>query len=233
MIEAIIWDIDGVLADTDLLHETAWKIAYQSQGINYTHEDYLKYNCGTTTGNSIELLLRLNGKGQDTRLVQSIKSERKKIFERLLIKDQIKPHPDALEALAQSYNLGLRNVFASSSSHARQNLQSLRLRTGVSAYDVFDAGIYGEQDYPGKPAPYIFQNAALLVGASPDSALVIEDSISGVRAAKSGGFSCLAVARNNNAGLLLEAGADFVCAKIPRLSHKYHKFEAYAKPQYN
>jgi beta-phosphoglucomutase len=80
--------------------------------------------------------------------------------------------------------------------------------------DAFDADVTG-RDFPrGKPDPMIFLAAAAELGLPPASCAVVEDAPAGIEAAKAGGMAGIAVAREHEAAMLLQAGADLVVATL-------------------
>ena len=84
----------------------------------------------------------------------------------------------------------------------------------MTLQELFDADISG-RDFPnGKPDPAIFLTAAEELGVSPGACFVVEDSASGIRAAKAAGMAALGVARLDDQALLVEAGADLVVTTL-------------------
>jgi beta-phosphoglucomutase-like phosphatase (HAD superfamily) len=86
-------------------------------------------------------------------------------------------------------------------------------RFGITS--KFSSIVTGSDVGKGKPDPSVYRLVAERLGTAPEDLLVFEDAVSGVRAAKSAGMKCFAVATNGRADLLLDAGADYV---IPNFS---------------
>ena len=101
---------------------------------------------------------------------------------------------------------------SASSGRARDTLAHL----GILSH--FSALITGDDVIKGKPDPEIFVRAAEKLELTPQNLLVVEDAVSGVRAAKSAGMKCLGIATNGRTELLSEAGADRVVADYREIS---------------
>jgi beta-phosphoglucomutase-like phosphatase (HAD superfamily) len=80
--------------------------------------------------------------------------------------------------------------------------------------DVFDADVSGRDFRRGKPHPDMFLAAARELRVAPDEAVVVEDAVAGVAAAKAGGMAALGVARADDVALLAAAGADLVVTTL-------------------
>ena len=93
-------------------------------------------------------------------------------------------------------------------------------KSGMSAGASAACGCAGSDVTRKKPAPDIFLKAAEKAGIEPHYALVIEDALSGVKAAKAAGALCAAVTTSFDAERLREAGADFVCDDLTNIAEK-------------
>jgi len=105
----------------------------------------------------------------------------------------------------------LRLAVASSADRMKVegNLRQLGLPSGT-----FDAVVVGEDIILKKPAPDIFLEASRRLGLEPGACLVIEDAVSGVKAAKTAGSRCLGLTTSFSAEQLLGAGADWTAANL-------------------
>jgi beta-phosphoglucomutase-like phosphatase (HAD superfamily) len=84
--------------------------------------------------------------------------------------------------------------------------------------DIFDANVCGREVAQGKPHPALFLVAADALGLAASDCLIVEDAPSGIQAAKAGGMAALGVARREDVGLLVEAGADLVVKTLDDVS---------------
>ena len=186
-IEAVLWDMDGTLADTGELHFQTWKSAMKKISYDLAREKFT----ATFGMNNQDILERLLGKPPTPELVAAISEEKEGEYRRLLpgrvsllpgIRDwldwlQAHPLPQAIASSAPQENI---DAF----------VDELHLRP-------YFAALIAGFDMPGKPEPDIFLLAARRLGVEPDSCLVIEDSIAGVEAARRAGMTCLAVTTTN------------------------------------
>ncbi len=138
------------------------------------------------------------------------------------------PFPDALRLLLDVRAAGIRVAGASSSKNADHMLSELPLETlteeydlardsvapGQTLLDLLDVDVSGRTFKHGKPHPEIFLTACRELRLAPQSCFVVEDTVSGVTAAKAGNMTALAVARAADAELLRQAGADLVVTSL-------------------
>ena len=178
MIEAAIFDMDGLMFDTEPLWYKAWTPALARFGL--TLDDTLALECRGMSGVLRDQVISRHYPGYDGHAIScALDEEAAKIIEHELTK---KPGLD--ELLTWLAEQGVPCVVASSSSHEmiRGNLE----RAGVAGR--FAAEVSGRDVRHGKPEPDIFLAAAAKAGARPERSLVLEDSFAGVRAGHAGGF---------------------------------------------
>jgi beta-phosphoglucomutase len=147
---------------------------------------------------------------------------------RLIEAGDFTAYPDALRFVIAVKDAGMLIADASSSKNAglflrkirldtfaqQQGITSPTLRPGLSLLDYFDADVSGRDFAHGKPDPEIFLTAAHELGVEPGHAMVLEDAVAGVQAAKAGGMAAIGVARADDAQLLTAAGADIVVTTL-------------------
>lgn len=226
----MIFDIDGVVLDTDTLHLRSWRDACYELGFSdYTAELYAQYNKGTPRVEGARTLVDAIGGIIDA----SELAQRKDDIYRAMIDDgQVLPYEDTMRVILSAYEIGRPPCFGSSSTNALRNLERVRpfehldamarnryswLTPKFTLLDAFSGGIYGKQAFPGKPAPDIFLAVAAAHGLDPRKTTVFEDAVAGVQAAKAGGFYCVGLSRDGNVHDLRAAGADVVYTVIPFL----------------
>lgn len=204
---AVIWDLDGVIVDTAPLHFRAWKKAVEERGIPFTKEDFKR----TFGMRNREIIFAIFGNNTPESQVAEI-SERKEAYYRQFVAGNIIPLPGALNLLRALRDAGFRQALASSAPAENVSLivDSLDIRR------LFEV-ILSEKDVKvGKPDPTIFLTAANRLGVKPVNALVIEDAIAGVQAAKGAGMKCVAVSNTHPADRLRDA--DMVVDSLAQLS---------------
>lgn len=184
-IEAILWDMDGTLSDTEPLHQLAYQQWMARFNVDFSEQDYRQF-LGATDRVICETLI-------DTHKLP-VSAEQMMLEKEELVLDllrrQATPRPGVTAVLAAAQRYKLKMAVASSSALATIELvlDTLQIR------HLFDRLASGEEVERSKPAPDVFLLAAKRLGVAPESCLVIEDSINGIMAAKAAGMKCLAVA---------------------------------------
>ncbi len=183
-IGAVIWDMDGVIADTGPLHLSAWQETLGKRGVNFSAEDFRQ-----SFGERNDTIIRkAMGKQIAPGEIEAIAREKEEIF-RSRARQRIKPLPGAVE-LIQSLNIeGVKMAIASSTTI--ENIRLVTEELGIA--NCFQAIVNGHEVTEGKPSPQVFLLAAQKLGVEPGNCLVIEDAVAGVAAAKKAGMHCLAV----------------------------------------
>jgi len=195
-LEAAIWDMDGVIADTAPYHFKAWREVFQKRGVNFTEEDF-KRNFGQRNDTIIRNTL---GGSISPSEVDVVASEKEENFRRK-IGQNVKPLPGAVELIRLLKERGVKIAIASSAPV--ENIQLVS--RGLSINNYFQAIVWGREVTEGKPSPLGFLLAAKKLEVEPKNCVVIEDAIAGVTAAKRAGMKCLAVTNTHSRMSLMEA----------------------------
>jgi len=193
VINAFLFDLDGVLTDTSELHFLGWKRLAEEEGISFTREDNEALR-GVSRRESLNLLLK--GRQVSEEQAQEM-MERKNGYYVDLVR-QMTPAdllPGAREILAEIKVLGLKQAIVSSSKNAWLVLD--RLQIG----QLFDAVIDGNAPARSKPHPDLFILAAQAVGVPMENCLVVEDAQAGVEAAHSAGMRALGLGPIDRVGI--------------------------------
>ncbi|WP_426440702.1 HAD family hydrolase [Bradyrhizobium genosp. P] len=206
--DLVIFDCDGVLVDSEELSCRCLSDALGQIGIEMSSEQVLRLFLGRSTAAVIEYC-RDAGRLVPENFLTDLTGRVRETFQ-----SELKPIQGVGAVLA---DLGLPHCVASSSDLERVRF-SLEL-TGLAAY--FGQRLYTSQMVQrGKPAPDLFLHAAGEIGCEPRRTLVIEDSVSGVMAAKAAGMKVWGFvggahyrSRDGN-GLLREAGANRIFASM-------------------
>jgi len=204
-LKAVIWDMDGVLVNSEPVHFATWRIVFERYGLPF-NEESLRQTFGMT---SPEVIRRIGGESLSDELAALIIGEKETLF-RDMIKGQAAYLPGSREWLDGFQQQGLRQALASSGSP--ENIAVIL--SALNAHAYFDVVVSG-RDLPSKPEPRIFLQAAHLLGVLPHECLVIEDAIAGVSAAKAAGMTCLALSTTNKPEDL--SGADLICTDLSEL----------------
>jgi beta-phosphoglucomutase family hydrolase len=181
--KAVVWDMDGVIADTIPLHFEVWHDMLQEMGMKFTQDDFKRVS-GMRSEEVIQHIL-----GGDVAQIQSIARNKEERF-RQRVKRRINLFPGVKNLLELFVTKGFRQVLASSAP--KENVVLLINELKIGSY--FDSIVSGEDVTWGKPNPEVFLIAARRLGVAPKNCIVIEDAIAGIRAAKAAGMRCIAVA---------------------------------------
>ena len=195
-LEAVIWDMDGVIADTALYHFRAWQDVFRKREVAYTEEDF-KRNFGRRNDTIIRNIMGGNLSGGE---VETIAGEKEENYRRRVAQN-IKPLPGAIELIGALREYGVKMAIASSAP--MENIQLVTRGLGINNY--FQVIVSGRQVSEGKPSPQGFLLAAKELEVTPENCVVIEDAIDGVSGAKRAGMRCLAVTSNHTKQSLMEA----------------------------
>ena len=195
-LEAAIWDMDGVIADTAPYHFKAWREVFQKRGVNFTEEGF-KRNFGQRNDTIVRNTLGVSISPSEVDVVASEKEEN---FRRR-IGQNVKPLPGAVELIRLLKERGVKIAIASSAPI--ENIQLVSRGLGINNY--FQAIVWGREVTEGKPSPLGFLLAAKKLEVESKNCVVLEDAIAGVTAAKRAGMKCLAVTNTHSRMSLMEA----------------------------
>jgi HAD superfamily hydrolase (TIGR01509 family) len=200
MIGGVIFDFDGVIADSHPAHMQAWKAFLHSKG-RAASDAELSF---VREGAKREEILRHFLGELTPEQVASYGAEKEQLFQALA--GELKLVPGFAEFLSQLDAIGLPSAVASSGSRGRveKSLKTLNIR------DRFRAVMTAEDVGRGKPDPSLFLLAAQGLQVAPRCILVCEDAVAGVLAAKSAGMKCVGIAATGTESRLKQAGADLV-----------------------
>lgn len=232
-IEAVLFDLDGVLTPTARVHESAWKRAFDDflaarDGTGFepfTERDYLDHVDGKPRYDGVRDFLSSRGielpqgdpsdpPGHDT--VCALGNLKNDMFNRVLEDEGVEPYPDAVQLLDWLRGTDIALAIVSSSANAKPVLAAAGLADRFLF--VMDGVEARERELPGKPQPDTFVTAAEQVGKTAGTSVVFEDAVSGVAAGAAGGFAAVVgVDRTDSAAALEEAGATIVVQDLSTL----------------
>jgi beta-phosphoglucomutase len=210
-IKGILWDMDGVLVDTNEFHYQAWSRTLALFQIPFSRE---LFHQGFGMKNW-DMLSNLLGHPPEQALFGEINNQKEEIF-RQVIHGQATSLPGTVESLRFLKSLGIPQAIASSAP--QENIDFLVDELDIR--DFFDA-IVSADKMAGKPAPDVFLASAKAIGVPPQHCLAIEDSVMGVSAAKLAGMTCLAVTNTNPVEALHQA--DYVVDSLLHLDAVFWK----------
>jgi beta-phosphoglucomutase len=195
-LKAVIFDLDGVLADSAHAHFVAWKRISDELGIAFSLSDNEAIKGVDRIGSLVHILEigGINLKKQEIAALASKKNEYYRTQIALMGPDNLLP--GAAQLIARARESGLPCAVASASRNAKRLLTQLGI---IELFDyIADAGAIARP----KPAPDIFLACSHALGVRPDQAIAFEDSAAGISAIRSAGMFAVGI---GDPGILFEA----------------------------
>lgn len=208
---AVIFDMDGVIVDNADFHLKAWNVFLTSLGV-ILGEDARKKVFGKTNKEHLEFFF---GKSFNQNEIHALEDEKELIY-----RDLYRPHIKPVNGLVKFLNhLRINHVqIALASSAPRVNIDFVFENTGIGHY--FSIVLDASSVMHGKPDPEIYNKAMHKICVSPDKCIIIEDSISGILAARASGAKVIGITTTHSAAELPIVDLiipDFVSLTIPAL----------------
>lgn len=236
--DAVVFDLDGVITKTALVHGTAWKRMFDeflrkwSDENNvpfkeFTHSgDYLPYVDGKPRYKGVASFLESRGieleygnpdDDPSRETVCGLGNRKNLMFNKILDEEGVQVYDSTVKIIHQLKKLGVRIGVASSSKNCKPVLEAAGL------LDLFETRIDGvvsaELGLHGKPEPDIFTTACDRLGTDYHRSVVVEDAVSGVQAGRNGNFGLvLGIAREDNVNELKVNGGDIVVEDLSEIS---------------
>lgn len=233
----VIFDLDGVITQTALVHSAAWKKMFDEfllewsrrHGLpfrEFDHQaDYLPYVDGKPRYQGVASFLSSRGielpygtpeDSPEMETICGLGNRKNNAFNEVLERDGVKVYQSTIDLIYELRKNDIRVAVASSSKNCEQVLR----RAGI--LNLFEARVDGvvsaQLGLKGKPEPDIFTTAAAQMGLPVHRCVVVEDAVSGVQAGRAGNFGMvLGIARENNHHELLINGADIVVGDLAEL----------------
>jgi HAD superfamily hydrolase (TIGR01509 family) len=192
---AVIFDMDGTLVATTEADFLAWQKLFIHYGKQLTFEDYYPL-LGRKSADVVKLGLGLTGKPAEEAMAMKMG-----LFADIVAEHGVETLPDVRSLLEKLYDAGIPMALATSS---RKKKMELVMQT-VGLEKFFSVFVTGEEVVKGKPDPQIFQLAASRLQMPAERCIVVEDTVSGVRAAKAAGMTCVAISTTHDRDELTEA----------------------------
>ena len=184
--EAVIFDMDGVLIDSEPIHVAIEKKLYVKLGIDVPEALHRSFMGASNDFMYSDLRSRFNLKESVKELKEKDELFRSDYFNHL---DRIPLNEGLISLLGEIKSAGLKLAVATSSSPKIANI--LLNKCGIASF--FDAIVTTSEAGKSKPSPDVYLLAAQKIGVSPENCIVFEDSPNGLLAAKSAGMFCLVI----------------------------------------
>ncbi|WP_031049770.1 beta-phosphoglucomutase family hydrolase [Streptomyces sp. NRRL F-5650] len=232
-IRACLFDLDGVVTRTAVVHAAAWKATFDAflrerDGADFrpfTDADYDQYVDGRPRADGVRSFLASRGvelpegtpdDPPDAQTVNGLGNRKNELLLEKIRTDGVEPYEGTLRYIDAVRAAGLATAIVSSSANTRDVLRS------IDAERLFDVRIDGvvarERELPGKPHPDTFLAAARDLGVEASRAAVFEDALAGMDAGRSGHFGyVVGVDRVGQTDALYAHGADRVVKDLAEL----------------
>jgi len=236
--KSVIFDLDGVVTKTALVHAAAWKEAFddylrlrerrdKEPFREFTHQnDYLPYVDGKPRYEGVQSFLESRGinipygepaDSPDTETICGIGNKKNAKFCQTLMAKGVEVYSSTIKLIKELEASGVKIGVASSSKNCKEILEAAKIENFFKTR--VDGVVSIEMGLKGKPEGDIFVTAAFNLGTIPAESIVVEDASSGVAAGRNGGFGLvIGLARENNQKELLANGADLVVADLSEIN---------------
>lgn len=225
--KAVVFDLDGVLTDSDLLHAAAWAEALDPVLLQVAHElgwafvpfdvdeEYRLYFDGRARVEGVELFFAGRGLHLDGDRVRSIARRKADVLEHRLRSRALVAQPGARRYVHAAAHAGVARAVVSASESTHEMLALARLEHLIDV--VIDAETSRSNDLRSRPAPDTLLAACAQLGVLPGDAVALTHSGAGVAAARAAGLAVRGVARGAQAERLRGFGAGAVVPSLADL----------------
>lgn len=185
MVKAVIFDLDGLLVDTEMISFEIYKRLLEKYDISFSLTDYVQNYSGKTEENNVARLIEVFN------LPWSLSEGLEMVFalEKQLLQKDVGLKKGAMNLLNELKKKDVQIALATSSIKER----AFQILSKHNLIDYFDVFVFGPECQHGKPYPDIFQIACEKLGAHPEECLVLEDSENGIQAAFSANIPVICI----------------------------------------
>jgi beta-phosphoglucomutase family hydrolase len=221
-VTACLFDLDGVLTQTQKVHAAAWKqmfdafLADHGGGSFDAVSDYDQYVDGKPRADGVRSFLGSRGIELPESEIVDLGNRKNELVLQLIHDQGVDPYEGSVRYVQAARDASLRRAVVSSSTNCRDVLSA----AGIAHLfeEVIDGHVAEREHLKGKPAPDTFLAGARALGVPAGAAAVFEDALAGVEAGRAGGFGIVVgVDRAGQADALRKHGADVVVEDLAEL----------------
>ena len=222
-IEGCLFDLDGVLTKTAVVHFAAWKELFDGflrehhpEEREFSQDDYDEWVDGRAREDGVRSFLASRDIELSDEEIDALAERKNEVVLKKIREDGVEAYPGSVEYLKAVRAAGLPTAVVSASA----NCEDVVRVAGLEEYldHRVDGKVAKERGLKGKPEPDTFLEGAREIGVDPGKAAVFEDAVAGVQAGKVGKFGyVVGVDRVDHADDLREHGADTVVEDLAEL----------------
>ncbi|MEM1445189.1 MAG: HAD family phosphatase [Planctomycetota bacterium] len=195
MLEAIVFDFDGVLVDSEPLHYQAFVLIARSLGLELTFEQYVKTYIGFDDRDAFRVMLEVTGREATEAAVAELCAKKQPAFDALAKATGELALPGSIELVDAAKAAGLKIAIASGATRA-----DIDLMLGLlDRSEAFEEIVTADDVKHSKPDPASYAQAAAAIGVNPGLCLAIEDTRAGLQSATDAGLRTLAITTSHEA----------------------------------
>jgi beta-phosphoglucomutase len=204
MIRGVLFDMDGVLVDSEPFICKAAIMMFEELGLKVGPEDFHPF-VGMGENRYISGVAEVYGLFVD---IEKVKARTYEIYGNI-VREQLSPLQGALPFISECREKGLKLALVTSADRIKMEINLKEIGLSPSSFQAVITGLDVENK---KPFPDIYIKASDMIDLEPNECLVVEDAVSGIEAAKAAGCRCLAVTSSFAASCLHEA--DWICESL-------------------
>ncbi len=212
MLNAVIFDFDGIIVDSEPMHHQAFQSVLEPLGKGFSWEEYCETYMGFDDRDAFRKAFKAKGEKIYARDIRKLMVEKAEVFQQLIRNGEATPLPGAVELIK---SIPRKLPIALCSGALKEDILPIISNLGIG--NSFNAIITAEDTKKSKPDPAPYKLALKKLGLEdPTSVIAIEDTPLGIISAKGAGLKVLAVTNSYDRNYLL--GADAVTDSLENIS---------------
>jgi beta-phosphoglucomutase len=212
MLNAVIFDFDGVIVDSEPMHYRAFQEVLNPEGISFTWKEYCDVYIGYDDRDAFKAAFTGHGIMKTARQIKQLIELKAAVFQQFILNGEAKPLPGAVELIKSLPNIV---PVALCSGALREDIDPIIKNLGIA--EAFHVIVTAEDTSKSKPDPAPYRLAVQKLGLQdPATAIAIEDTPAGIASAKGAGLKVLAVTNSYASGYLTDA--DGITDSLARIS---------------